>query len=99
MSTHGLLDSEMITALYRAFLGREPEPPALAHYMEALAEGSLDAKALIAAFQNCEEYRHRHSTTHLWIPPALFSPPIPNVGELKADAARVFDRSRRPAGI
>ena len=99
MSIHGLADSEMISALYRAFLGREPEPPALAHYMEALAEGSLDAKALIAAFQNCEEYRQRQSTNHLWMPAGHFYSPIANVEELQADAARVFDRSRRPAGI
>jgi SAM-dependent methyltransferase len=65
MSNHGLLNSEMITALYRAFLGREPEPPALAYYMEALAEGSLDARSLITLFQNCDEYKYRQRQTNV----------------------------------
>jgi hypothetical protein len=101
MSTHGLLNSEMITALYRAFLGREPEPPALAYYMEALAEGGLDARSLIAVFQNCDEYRRRQPIGHtdLWVPPGHYYSPIVNVEELRTDAARIFDRSRRPTGI
>jgi SAM-dependent methyltransferase len=65
MSTHHLADSEMVTALYRAFLEREPEPPALAHYMEALSAGSLDARSLITLFQNCDEYKYRQRQTNV----------------------------------
>src|SRR5205823_7725468 len=35
----------------------------------------------------------------LWVHPGHFYSPIVNVAELESDAARVFDRSRRPAGI
>jgi Methyltransferase domain len=99
MITRGLANAEMITVLYRAFLGREPEPPALAHYMEALAEGSLDARSLITVFQNCDEYRQRQAKDQLWVPAGHYYSPIVNVEELRADAARIFDRSRRPAGV
>jgi hypothetical protein len=92
-------DAEMITALYRAFLGREPEPTALTGLGNALAEGALDAKSLVATFQNCEEYRQRQPMTRLLYPAGHYYSPIVNVEELYADAARVFDRSRPPAGI
>ncbi len=99
MSDESLSKVDVITALYLSFLGREPEPPALAYFSKALTEGTLDVKALVAEFQNCEEYRQRQSTNHLWMPPGHYYSPIANVEELHADAARVFDRSCRPAGI
>jgi Methyltransferase domain/Domain of unknown function (DUF4214) len=100
MSTDaGLSDAAIITALYAAFLGREPEPSALAHYSNALAEGDLDARSLIALFRDCDEYRHRQAGRHLWVPAGHYYSPIVNVAELRADAPRVFDRSRRPACV
>jgi Methyltransferase domain/Domain of unknown function (DUF4214) len=92
-------NTDLITALYLSFLGREPEPPAIDYYSAALAEGTLNAKSLLEAFQSCEEYRRRHSTNTLWMPPGHYYSPIANVDELRADASRVFDRSRRPIGI
>src|SRR5262249_23572077 len=99
MSSDSLPDADLITALYVAFLGREPEPLALNHLGKALAEGTLDSRSLIAVFSNCDEYRQRRSIAPLLYPPGHYYSPIVNIDEYRADAARVFDRSRRPAGI
>jgi predicted O-methyltransferase YrrM len=90
----------MISALYRAFLGREPEPEAIAFYAGRLREGLLDPRELIAEFENSEEYQQQRVFNHrLWVPPGHFYSPIVNLAELRSAAARVFDRSRRPADI
>jgi hypothetical protein len=99
VSSEGLSNAEMITALYLAFLNREPEPSALTYFANALMEGALDERSLIATFQNCNEYRQRRSKSSLLFPPGHYYSPIVDVDQLRADAARVFDRSRPAAGI
>jgi hypothetical protein len=94
-----LSDADMVTVLYRAFLGRDPDASALAYHCRTLAEGEFDARSLIALFLNCDEYRQRSTVIPPWVPPGHYYSPIVNPTELRADAARVFDRSRRPAGI
>jgi hypothetical protein len=99
VSSGNLSNAEMIAALHLAFLGREPEPSALAYLEKALAEGALDARSLIATFRNCDEYRQRQPLAPLLYPAGHFYSPIVNVDELRGDAARVFDRTRPPVGI
>jgi hypothetical protein len=94
-----LSNAEIISALYLAFLGREPEPSALAYFESALTEGALDERSLIGAFQNCEEYQRRRSLPPLLFPPGHYYSPIVDVDELHTDSVRVFDRSLPPAGI
>lgn len=99
MNARKFSDLELITSLYRAFLGREPDPAAVANLSEALASGVSDARTLVAELANCEEYRRRQPANSLWVSPGHFYSPIVKVDELRADAQRVFDRSRRPAEI
>src|SRR5437868_3043417 len=99
MSKVGLSDAEVVAALYRGFLHREPDPPSLSWFIDQLATGAIDARSLVAAFASCEEYRALQIYRDLWVHPGHFYSPIVNVAELESDAARVFDRSRRPAGI
>src|SRR5438105_5723383 len=95
-----LSDADMISALYRAFLEREPEPDAVVSLTARLNAGGLDARGLIAEFESCEEYRQRQRYgKELWVPPGHFYSPIVNLAELRDDAVRVFDRSRRPTDI
>jgi hypothetical protein len=99
MNSNEFSDLALITSLYRAFLGREPEPAAVANFGRGLASGILDARALVAELANCDEYRQRQSANSLWVPPGHFYSPVVNIDELRADAERVFDRSRTPAEI
>src|SRR2546423_213697 len=100
MSTDTLSDTAMITALYRAFLGREPEPADVESLTAQLAAGAMDCRGLIAIFETCEEYRERRAANAaLWVPPGHFYSPIVDLAELEANKAHVFDRSRRPAAV
>jgi Methyltransferase domain len=99
LSTDKISNAELIRALYLAFLGREPEASALTYYAKALTEGDLDPRSLVEAFHNCEEYRQRQSSASLWVPAGHYYSPIVDVEALRADAARVFDRSAAPTGV
>jgi SAM-dependent methyltransferase len=55
--------TELVTALYRTTLGREPDAPGLAFYVDKLAEGfTLDE--LIQSFTGSEEFLNRYVATN-----------------------------------
>lgn len=51
-------DEEFVTELYRIFLGRDPDPAGLAHYLGALKSG-LTPHGLVSAFLNSSEFVYR----------------------------------------
>jgi hypothetical protein len=100
MAAKNFSDTDLISALYRGFLGRDPEPEAIASYGNELASGALDARTLVAKFVDCEEYRNRvRSESLVWVPPGHFYSPIVDTAELRPNIARVFNRSAKPAEI
>jgi hypothetical protein len=101
MKQPSLSDKEIVDILYRHFLGREAEPSALEDFSGKLAKGEMDIRSFITALLSCEEYGQRRilDRQEIWAPLGHFYSPVVNLDELRADAHRVFDRSRRPSGI
>lgn len=52
----------VVRGLYRGFLGREPDPDGLCHWIERLGAGE-GANAILAALMGSSEYMQRHAAT------------------------------------
>lgn len=72
----GISFADLIEQLYRAFLGREPEPGAVQAWVGRL-EAGMDVATLVRAFLAADEFRLRDApASGLFVPPGHFYSPI-----------------------
>lgn len=76
-----------VTNLFRGVLRREPDPSALAHYVDALRGGCSPA-SVVQELVTCEEFRQKTSVT-LFCPPGHFYSPIVDPVEAERHLAAI----------